>query len=139
MIARDSRGDHYMALLRFLPIFSQSEATKASLLSPSLKSRPLSANTFTSLQSSRLNLCQNALSNSVGYGGLGSLHCSCYFSNYIVIKLFFRSVHWHDAKVFSWLYWADMLQQFNFLASGGNLASLCPVCPPRLSNPVRIR
>lgn len=55
-------------------------------ISPVSFSRP---NTFICVQSSRLNLCLNALSNSVGYGGLCSLHCSCYFSNYIDIKLFF--------------------------------------------------
>lgn len=44
------------------------------------------SHTFISLQSSSMNLFP---STSVEYGGLGSLHCSCYFSNYIDIKLFF--------------------------------------------------
>lgn len=78
-------------------------------------------------QSLRLNLCLNALLNSVGYEGLGALHCFGYFSNYIDIKPFSPPVHRHAVKIFSWLYLTDMLQQFNFLASRGHLASLCPV------------
>lgn len=76
-----------MALQRFIPIFSQSVTTKLRFFLPSLKSVTFRL-TVISLQSLRLNLCLNALSDSVGYGGLGALHCFGYFSNYIDIKLF---------------------------------------------------
>ena len=82
------------------PNLPRSEAAKVPLLSPSLQSLPLCL-THSFVCNLQDWICVWMLCRFLrGYGGLFSLHCSCYFSNYIDIKLFFSAppVHWHGAK-----------------------------------------
>lgn len=114
------------------PNLPRSEAAKVPLLSPSLQSLPLCL-THSFVCNLQDWICVWMLCRILqGYGGLFSLHCSCYFSNYIDIKLFFCTscaLAWckkkEKKKIFFWLYWTDMLQQFNFLTSRAHWASLC--------------
>ena len=115
------------------PNLPRSEAAKVPLLSPSLQSLPLCL-THSFVCNLQDWICVWMLCRILqGYGGLFSLHCSCYFSNYIDIKLFFLHLlctgmvqkKKKRKKIFSWLYWTAMLQQFNFLTSRGHWASLC--------------